>query len=168
MGDESTSIAVLSNANASALKIVPAVGGDGLTEGLIGLRTTGGRFLRICHRPSSMVSSLQPSPYCVVAERRDEPGEEGLFLPVCCQARETDPLLQNTPAVHNYPEESVGFWNPLYRVFLRVNEQGAMDCSPIVNSIAQGTVLPAGWDWERFTLQKPTTPDSIMVGKPVK
>merc|ERR1712146_395600 len=114
-----------------------------------------GRFLRIGHQSSSKASQVVPSPYSVVADKRDEPGEEGQFLPVCGKLRETDVFTGDTRVTHNYPEESISFWNPLYRVFLRINEQGGMDCSPVINSTAKGTILPAGFGWERFTLEKP-------------
>lgn len=142
--------AVCSASQGSVFRIVPApVGG-----GNISLQTEGGQFLCIRPRPTSMNGScLVPSPLSVVAEQRDEPGDEGVFLPVCCQARDTDPLMQNSTSVHNYSEESVSFWNPLYRVFLRMNESGVVDCSPVCNPLAHGATLPAGWDWERFTLQ---------------
>lgn len=143
--------AVLGGSNGSVLRIVAAPSGDGH----ISLQTECGKFLCIRPRPASISGScLVPSPLSVVAEQHDVPGDECLFLPVCCQARDTDPLMQNSNSVHNYAEECVSFWNPLYRVFLRMNESGIVDCSPVCNALARGTTLPAGWDWERFTLQQ--------------
>ena len=49
-----------------------------------------------------------------------------------------------------YPEPSVAFWNPLHKVFLRLNSAGELDCSNRVNPMDGEVKLPAGWIWERF------------------
>jgi len=117
----------------------------------VALKTEDGRYFCIrSHLASVSGSSLSPTSLSVAAVRCIKPGEDGEFVPVYSSAVEKDIFSPGSACLHNYQEESIGFWNPLHRVFLRVNELGEVDCSSQWNS---GSAIPAGWEWERFSLQ---------------
>lgn len=117
----------------------------------VALKTEDGRYFCVRSRLASVCgSSLSPTSLSVAAVRCIKPGEDGEFVPVYSSAVEKDTFSPGSPCLHNYQEESIGFWNPLHRVFLRVNELGEVDCSAQWNS---GLAIPAGWEWERFSLQ---------------
>jgi hypothetical protein len=131
---------------ASTIQIVAA------DDDKVALKTEDGRYFCIRLRLASVSgSSLNPSSLSVAAVRCTKPGEDGEFVPVYSSAITKDPFVPGSACLHNYQEESIGFWNPLHRVFLRVNELGEVDCSSQWNS---GSAIPAGWEWERFSLQK--------------
>jgi len=152
----------------SVLRVVPLAqqSSSSTNSGLrIALQSSDGRFLCVQSRPPSVRgSTFQPSPFQVVAVHRAEAGPDGEFIPVHGNALEIDPIVDirnevkknkktGNVALHTYPEENVAFWNPLHRVFVRANESGDLDCSPEFHSAPSGAVvIPAGWDWERFTL----------------
>ena len=55
---------------------------------------------------------------------------------------------------HVYPEDHVAFYNPHYKIFMRLNSLGEFDCSNFVNQTSDGSVrLPQGWVWERFAVR---------------
>lgn len=131
----------------TALRVLQMSGGN------IAFKLSDQRFLCVCLRTETTpgTSSYVPSPFFVGARRCAEVGEDFLFVPVFCDAQSVDPSMAKG-ALHDYREETVGFWNPLHRVFLRVNDVGAIDCSPPVNPIAGVIAMPAGWEWERFVV----------------
>jgi hypothetical protein len=148
------------SAEGSVLRVVPLtqLSSNNTDTGLrIALQSPNGRFLCVQARPPSVrASSIQPSPFQVVAVHRDEAGPEGEFIPVHGKVMEMDPLLKehtDNLGLHTYRQENVAFWNPKHRVFVRANESGDMDCSPEFHSVSSGAgIIPAGWEWERFTL----------------
>lgn len=147
---------VMSNgAEGSVLRIMPLPVRSASAGQCIALQVADGRFLCVQPRPDSALGSqFVPSNFQVVALHRAEAGPEGEFIPVYGKAFETDPVFtRGDRATHAYCGESMGFWNPKHRVFVRANETGTMDCSPVCNSTpSAGIVIPAGWEWERFTM----------------
>lgn len=141
----------------TVLKVVPlhAAASEDVTERRFALRTQDGRFVQVCPRPASLrASALNPSPWSVIACQSESPGAEGEFVAVLAPAQDKDHYVTTASrATHRYAEEGVGFWNPLHKVFVRANEFGVLDCSPECNSMPTlGLLMPAGWEWERFTV----------------
>lgn len=156
-----------SEAETDALAVVSAPQ-DGSTiqivaadDNRVALKTQDGRYFCVRSRLASVSGSfLNPSSLSVAAVRCIKPGEDGEFVPVYSTAVAKDPFCSSAPGVHDYQEDSICFWNPLHRVFLRVNELGEVDCSGQWNSGSTGIAIPAGWEWERFSLQRVPTMSS--------
>jgi hypothetical protein len=121
----------------------------------VALRTCDHFYLRIClhERMESSASESIPTGYVVVASAGEEPTEAGWFLPVDAPMTYFD----EGHATHRYLHDSLAFWNPLYRVFIRVNELGVADCSSVCNPVGGDVTIPAGWGWERFLVQESVT-----------
>lgn len=140
---------VQSCAEGTVLNITPTC------ANLIALSTVDGRFLCIRRKASSSV--FQPSPFQVAALHCVSPGADAEFLPVCGMFCGFTNLTSSvTPFKQYLKEENITFWNPLYKVFLRLNEAGEMDCSPTrahPEAVLHGAEpIPSGWGWERFSL----------------
>jgi hypothetical protein len=117
--------------------------------GAFALRLGDGRFLQV-HANVSTTVSEQQNAFGVLAKHCDTPGESGTFLAVPAGGMA---LHHTETRMHDYDQNTISFWNPLHKVFLRVNEHGVFDCSARMNPSDTGTPrLPKGWHWERFEL----------------
>jgi len=156
---ESDTFPAIGTDTGTALTIV--ADGD---EGQVAFKIGENAFLRICPKPRSMLgSAVQPSPWGVAAVKACTPGPEGCFFPVYGKSAETDTYEENS-VFHNYGEDSVAFWNPLYRVFLRLNDRFEFDCSAeILATGDSGIYLPSGFSWERFVLKSPAEDRDLKV-----
>jgi len=140
--------------------------------GCLAFRLADGRFLQVwscimVHDAgvSSGEVSHQPAAFSIVAMHCDAPGECGIFLPVPAGGMA---LHHSETRMHDYGEYTVSFWNPFYKVFLRVNEHGDFDCSPPMNPDEAGVPrVPKGWHWERFEVHAADAkePSKEMLGK---
>jgi len=116
-------------------------------------RLADGRFLQVCSRDASGYNgqaSYQPAHFGIVAKRLQAAGKESIFYPVPAGGVA---LHHTEKYMHEYHrDETVAFWNPLHKVYLRLNEYGDFDCSPPVQCEADKLYprMPAGWHWERF------------------
>lgn len=107
-----------------------------------------GRFL--CVQTMKASSHKQPSTFGLFAKNGDDVGDEGVFHAVSCAGMALD---SSETRFVEYGKDTVCFWNPMHKVFLRVNEYGQFDCSPAWHSAS----LPKGWHWERFQLRTANT-----------
>mmetsp|Transcript_69773 Transcript_69773/g.110700 ORF Transcript_69773/g.110700 Transcript_69773/m.110700 type:complete len:117 (+) Transcript_69773:1-351(+) len=91
-----------------------------------------------------------PGAFHMVAVPCDEAGESGAFVVVSCGG-----LAMHHEEQHlcEYSSDALAFWNPLHRVFIRINENGDFDSSVVVNPVAGELKMPNGWYRERFVLQ---------------
>jgi hypothetical protein len=131
--------------------------------GCLAFRLADGRFLQVCARDAGVSSgevSHQPAAFRILAKHGVslDPGESGIFLPVPAGGMA---LHHSETRMHEYGEHTVSFWNPFYKVFLRVNEHGDFDCSPPLNPDEAGFPhIPKGWHWERFEVHAADTKES--------
>ena len=110
-----------------------------------------------------------PTGHVITAQHRDTAGPAGTFVVVDCSVtplqsqalgKQLYTALQATP--------TVAFWNPQYRVCIRLNELSQLDCSAECTRTNGTVYLPGGecvtksdliligfacvvgWTWERF------------------
>jgi len=144
---ESQEVQVHSSSAGTALHIIQMPGDH------VAFRLIDGRWL--CMSPGRPITEAPmtvwvPGPFHMVAINCEDPGEAGTFLPVKCGGTG---LHHEEHILQTYNAEALGFWNPLYRVFLRIDDNGAFDSSVVVNPIAGEVRMPTGWYRERFELQ---------------
>jgi hypothetical protein len=139
-------VQVTGSSTGTALKIIQ------LQDEHVGFRLVDGRWLSMSPgRPSETSGEVWvPGAYHVTARKCDHPGEAGTFLPVNCGGLG---LRSEACEPHKYGSATYGFWNPLYHVFCRIDDNGNFDSSVVVNPIAGKVRMPAGWYRERFELQ---------------
>jgi hypothetical protein len=130
--------------------------------GCLSFRLADGRYLQVCERDAGAhwgEESAQPATCGIVAKRCDDAGEEGLFLPVPCGGLG---LHKSETRMHAYDEDTtLAFWNPLHKVFLRINEYSDFDCSPMIKANGDEALqIPKGWIWERFEVHLALESDS--------
>jgi hypothetical protein len=148
-------VAVTSSEQGTSLQI------QCLDAGKVSLRTRSGRFLQVsCRDRNSLpTSDLNPTSHSVWAVQRDAPGEEEMFVPVHCNGTvmcteygtgEYSCLLSKSSRFSNV----IAFWNPKHGVFIRVNELGKVDASPVWRgkSKTEDQEIPPGWYWEHFVM----------------
>jgi hypothetical protein len=135
--------------------------------GCLAFRLEDGRFLQVRTRDAGAhwgKESSQPATYGIVAQRCVDAGEEGLFWAVPCGGLG---LHKSETRMHSYDEDTTwAFWNPLHKVFLRVNEHADFDCSPNLKASVSGDEklqIPTGWLWERFEVHIAQESDSKVV-----
>jgi len=123
-----------------------------LGKDLIAFRAADG-FLSIEELPLVVDEKLwTPGNYKVVPLAMTNPGEREVFLPIECHKTRVLRLLTTTKISFPFANKQFAFWNPHFRVFLRVNERGQIDTSSKCNPVDGKVHLPEGWDWERFEL----------------
>lgn len=136
-------------------------------NGHVAFRAEDGRFLQLVQRPEGQNSSWCPVAFQLCAVQSGEPGEAGSFLPVegfdkeSLGSRGVPGMINDMQA--SFPQASVAFWNPLHKVFFRVNENGEVDSSPICRPVDGKVVIPPGWCWVRFLIERESMDPTDMV-----
>lgn len=121
----------------------------------VAFRTRPGYFLSVVSRGGEGLPSylLAPTDLLVKSVACTKAGPSSWFLPIEGYTKERE-----RASVHEYAEASVAFYNEHHRVFMRLNENGELDCSAPINPPqgreAQDVILPAGWLLERFSVSR--------------
>lgn len=127
-------------------------------DGHVGFRAEDGRCLQLVQSSEAHSSSWCPAAFQLHAVPSGDFGEAGTFLPVEGFEKESHGSRRvpgtNRDMQVTHAQASVAFWNPLHSVFLRLNEIGEFDSSPVCRPVDGKVVIPPGWNWERFIVER--------------